>query len=146
MQLRNFIAILFCGLIFIAWMFLHMSCEEQTIDVRDNYMGIFTGEVYYLEKSANPITGYVEYDSTFSETIVIQPHGDDSIYIVSFTFGTRTIPFMEEEAYLITYGSHGAFTCRFAAGGDSLYIHSYAYSGIGPSNFYQLDMDFTGSK
>lgn len=146
MQLRNFIAMIFSFLFFIAWMFLNVSCEKQTMDPRNNYTGIFTGEVVYLEKSANPLTGYLEYDSTFSETIVIQPLGTDSIYIVSFTFGTRTIPFMEEEEYLITYGSHGAFTCRFAAGGDSLYMHSYAYSGIGPSNFYQLDMDFTGRK
>ncbi|MFN3940653.1 MAG: hypothetical protein ACK4IY_08685 [Chitinophagales bacterium] len=123
-----------------------MSCEKQTMDPGNNYTGIFTGEVYYLEKSANPFTGYVEYDSTFSETIVIQPHGDDSIYIVSLTFGTRTIPLMEEEEYLITYGSNAAFTCRFAAGGDSVYMHSYSYSGIGPSNYFQLDMDFAGSQ
>lgn len=133
----------FCILFLIGIM---SSCEKETIALRNNFTGIFTGEVYYFEQSANPLTGYVEYDSTYQEIIVVQPQGEDSVRITSFTFGTRIIPFLEEEEYLITYGSHAAFTCRFAAGGDSVYLHSYTYSGTGASNYYQLDLDFAGGQ
>ena len=122
------------------------ACDDVPLDPRDAYTGVYNGEVYYHLQSNNPIDGPIDYDSTYSETIIITKHSVDSLFFQSTTFGSKCIPFTEGEEYLETYGSHAAFTLSFGSGGDSLFMHSYFYSGIDAGHFSQTDFDFTGSK
>lgn len=117
------------------------SCRRESVDPRDGYSGEYAGTVVRVEKGANPLDGNWQRDTSYAETVTLTPLGEDSLSLSSATFGERQLPFTPEEAYLITYGSHGAFSLRFAGKGDSLYLSTYFYSGIGGSNFYQTNQD-----
>ena len=117
------------------------ACRREAVDPRDAYTGKYAGTVTRVEKGANPIDGNWQRDTSYAETVTLAPLGTDSLLLSSATFGERQIPFTPEEPYLLTFGSHGAFSLRFAAKGDSLYLVTYFYSGIGGSNYYQSNQD-----
>jgi hypothetical protein len=117
------------------------ACRNEPIDPRDAYTGKYSGTVILVEMGANPIDGNWRRDSSYAETVTLTSLGEDSLTLSSATFGERLLPFTPEEPYLITYGSHAAFSLRFTAKGDSLYLASFAYSGTGGSNYYQMNRD-----
>lgn len=123
-----------------------VACRREPVDARDAYTGKYAGTVIRVEKGANPFDGNWQRDTSYAETVVLTPLGVDSLLLSSATFGERQLPFTPEEPYLITYGSHAAFSLRFAAQGDSLYLASYSYSGIGGSNFYQSNQDLAARR
>ncbi|QQS29110.1 MAG: hypothetical protein IPM47_20115 [Sphingobacteriales bacterium] len=114
------------------------ACKE---DSKPDIEGLYVGETHLNLIWADPVDGYGNSDTTYSETIEVKYIGEDSIMI-----GTNRFLYNDIQQYFNNTGTQYSYFAHIKADVDSLLIQTYDYDGISPQEFTQTDKEFNGKK
>ncbi len=114
------------------------TCKEED---KPDIEGLYIGQTHSNLIWADPITGFGNSDTTYSDTIEVKYKGADSVSI-----GLNHFLVNDLQQYFITTGTQYSYSAQIKIDSDSLIIQSYNYTGVSPQEFTQTDMEFRGKK
>ncbi len=116
----------------------YTTCKE---DAKPDIEGLYIGQTQQSLIWADPVTGFGNSDTTFTDTIEVKFVGADSVSI-----GLNHFLLNDLQQYFINTSTQYSYFANIKTDSDSLIIQSYNYTGVSPQEFTQTDIEFRGKK